>query len=131
MLYDTALIRCVYHDRAGASPHLLLLLYDTACLNPPGIYRSRGSTTAPSGTTLDSRIKYYIIISSYGVSARQRLFRIATACFLFSAPSSSSIRGYSSAMSRLPRTSRGLIFFSLLFILLLFMNGCPEDDLKI
>lgn len=66
-IYDTVLIRYVYHDRAGASPHLLLYYYyDTACLNPPGIYRSRGSTTAPSGTTTHTRfahkILHYIII---------------------------------------------------------------------
>lgn len=88
-IYDTALIRCVYHDRAGASPHLLLYYYyDTACLNPPGIYRSRGSTTAPSGTTTHTRfahkiLHYIIIIICNVVSTRQRLFRIKTVCFLF------------------------------------------------
>lgn len=66
-----------------------------------------------------------------GVSARQRLFRITTVCFLF-------FRAVLQLHAATPpqcHDSRGLVvvrFFSLLlFILLLFMNGCPEDDLKI
>jgi len=135
-VYDTALSRCVYHDREGASPHLLLYYYDTACLNPPGIYRSRVSTAAPSGTTATHTrfahkilLNYIIICMVYLPSAvisyYDSVFSIFPRC-LIPAP-----RGYSSAMSRLPWTRRGSIFSLLLFILLLFMNGCPEDDLKI
>lgn len=86
---------CLSRSRGRLSAFIIILLWYGVYLNPPGIYRSRGSTAVPSGTTTHTRfahkiLHYFIICVVYlPVSG---YFVLRPCVFYFSAPSYSSTR---------------------------------------